>query len=336
MSILTNISNSLITKTKTQSFLSKLTDTYNKDNLKKLTFPSDIETNSTSVYMVIYINENIKNAKSSTITMADGSSLTSKVLDNIKTTKSTISSNYFSSPSVNGNQRMDTAIVLQLPDNALKYSYGAGWEGKETRSAAFIDKVAGKSVDDLRNLEVLKAGANLWKGFKDNISEATKLIYETALGSEGEAYVGATTRQVRNKAVEFLYSAPSPRTFKYDYKLNPRNKNELYNLFNIIKTIKYYSHPEFGKGSGNLSFYNYPAEFDIKFYSNGTENKWIHKTSSLGLIKLEEDLTGEDGNMSFFENHFDSSTGAPPRVVNLSLEFTELSILTRNEIENGF
>lgn len=324
------INNSLISKTKTGNFLSKLSSS---NNVQKLQFPLDIENNQTQTYMIISVNENINN-KLASVSLFGSSKLEYSFLKDVKPTKSTIGSGLFGSKSASGTKRTSIDIVLQLPDNALKFNYKNDWEDQQTRSAAIVESIISPLTEmDRKNIidPLKKAGQNALT----NLSGIGRLVHETILGSAGEAIVQTETRQVRNKAVEFLYKAPSPRNFSFKYKLSPKNKNELYAIYNIIKVLKYFSHPENAKGSEGLTYYNIPAEFDIQFFSNGVENKWIHKTSSLGLTGLEENLTGEDGNMSWFENDFDNN-GSAPKIVELSLDFKELSILTRTEIEKGF
>ena len=57
---------------------------------------------------------------------------------------------------------------------------------------------------------------------------------------------------------------------------------------------------------------------------------------SLGLTSIEESLTGEGGDMAYFENYFDTHGGNPPRMVNLTLTFKELGILTREYAKEGY
>ena len=80
----------------------------------------------------------------------------------------------------------------------------------------------------------------------------------------------------------------------------------------------------------------YPAKFAVKFYTNGYENKWLPSTATLGLTKLEETLTGDNGDMAFFEIYFDKNSGNPHRVVRLNLEFTELTLMTRAYANSGY
>jgi len=330
---LASIASKFTTKTSTQKFLSKLADG-GKYNVNKLTYPLDIEKNS-NVYMMIYINENVQN-KSSTLKLTDmeGSTITSKILTDEKTTKSTANSGFWRGAT--GNNRINTAIVLPLPETGLSAEYKNEWSAESTRSAQFVDQIIEPFMKEGLNMgNIYSRAVESASIVGKNIQEAKRALYEEVLGSAGQAYVGAQTRQVRNPAKEFLYKTPENRSFTFGYTLSPKSKDELYAIYNIIKTLKFYSHPTLATGVGNQSFYNYPAEFDVKFYTNGNENKWMFKTSSMGLSNLKETLSSDEGNMSFFEN-FDYSSGCAPKSIQLDLTFTELEILTRDRIEQGF
>ena len=60
------------------------------------------------------------------------------------------------------------------------------------------------------------------------------------------------------------------------------------------------------------------------------------KTMRMGLTRISETLTGENGDMAFFENYFDKNSGNPPRIVNLTLEFKELGIMSREYANLGY
>ena len=101
--------------------------------------------------------------------------------------------------------------------------------------------------------------------------------------------------------------------------------------------LKFYALPEGGKDASKGGLYiKYPAKFAVKFYTNGYENKWLPSTATLGLTSLSETLTGDNGDMAFFENYFDKHSGNPPRLINLTLKFTELTIMTRDYANSGY
>lgn len=234
--------------------------------------------------------------------------------------------------------RLETAIALQMPTSDLTYTYDNGWESKNT--AAYATIMA--AINGIYNYgmgwakgdqERKQRGINTLDPVGTKIVDA---VGDSVTGGGFSATRQAKGKYVNNPVLVFNYNIPEPRTFSYSFTLYPRNKDELYTLYNIIQTIKFYALPETSSNSNGDLLIRYPAKFAVKFYTNGYENKWLPNTAALGLTSIEETLTGDNGDMAFFENYFDKNTGNPPRMVRLTLKFKELTILNRNYANNGY
>lgn len=231
--------------------------------------------------------------------------------------------------------KLRQAIVLQMPSTPLKYTYNMGWEAKDTSTLNMIEQ----AINVVGSLGSFFQGDE-GKAKREAAKRDAKDIGEALIQNIGDAITGGASSAARqsrkkifrNPMLAFTYSCPEPRKFQYDFTLYPRNKEELYTLFKIIQMLKFYAHPEMNYGD----WIRYPATFVIKFFTNGYENKWLPQTLSLGLTSIDETLTGEGGDLAFFENYFDKESGNPPRVVKLSLSFTELAIVDRDAINQGY
>ena len=237
-----------------------------------------------------------------------------------------------------GGYKLEKAIQIQMPSSSIEYKYENGWESTDTSTLnsirTLIEGVKNLFGDDKENA----AGKQKLKSI---LTQITNKVGDVVTGGGFTADQTASKRQVYNPVVVFNYTVPTPRTFSYSFSLYPRNKKELYDLFNMIQTLKFYALPEVGSGELKNAgtrpvFFNYPAKFSIKFYTNGYENKWFPKTMALGLTSIEESLTGDNGDMAFFENYFDTQSGNPPRMVNLTLTFKELGIMSREYANLGY
>ena len=239
--------------------------------------------------------------------------------------------------------KLDRAIQIQMPSSSLTYKYENGWESTDTKSLNTIRTL----ISGFNNLATGLFGKNAEE--KEAGKRQLNAVYDQIKSSLGDVITGggystakqASERFVYNPTVIFNYSLPKPRSFDYSFTLYPRNKNELYDLFNIIQMLKFYALPEISaseqyNGARQSTRYAYPAKFAIKFYTNGYENKWFPKTRMLGLTSIEETLTGDNGDMAYFENYFDKYSGNPPRVVRLRLSFTELALMSREAAKEGF
>ena len=235
--------------------------------------------------------------------------------------------------------QLEAAVALQMPTSDLTYTYENGWESKNTSTYATI-KAAISGVTDAVGGFIGGDNEKKTRGFKQLGAVGTKIgdaIGDAVTGGGFSATRQAAGRYVANPVLVFNYTIPEPRTFEYSFTLYPRNKDELYTIYNIIQMLKFYALPEGGKDASKGGLYiKYPAKFAVKFYTNGYENKWLPSTATLGLTSLSETLTGDNGDMAFFENYFDKHSGNPPRLINLTLKFTELTIMTRDYANSGY
>lgn len=241
------------------------------------------------------------------------------------------------------------AIALQLPDSPITYKSDYEWEAVEGKTVEMIKNLAsavenyvfGFFESDAVKDKKWQQGTNQMKAMWPDMKNA---IGDAVTGGSYSGYMNAKNRMWRNPMLEFSFKAPNPRTFTYSFSFAPRNKNELYDIYNIIALLRFYSAPVMTKdnkvvteGSSSSNWWiSYPAKFSIKFFTGGNENRWMHQTLTLGLTNISETLTGENGDLAFFENYFDSGSGNPPRMINLSLTFAELGFVDRNAINVGY
>ena len=233
------------------------------------------------------------------------------------------------------------AIHIQMPSSNITYKYENGWESTDTNTLNNIRNLISGLTSMFGDKDARKAGKQKLDNLLVLLGNA---VGDVVTGGGYSADRMSNRRQVANPVIVFNYTVPTPRTFSYRFQLYPRNREELYTLYNMIQMLKFYALPtvngaksDKNYGSGTRpTFYNYPAKFAIKFFTNGYENKWFPKTMSLGLTSIEESLTGEGGDMAFFENYFDKESGNPPRMVDLQLNFKELGIMHREYAKEGY
>ena len=122
-----------------------------------------------------------------------------------------------------------------------------------------------------------------------------------------------------NPHLAVLFEGMNFRNHTFSYKFSARDESESNSLKNIIKEFKNAMHPT-EKG---LAFFQYPDEFKISF----PQDEFLFKVGNSVLTNFAIDYT-PDGGSYFHQN------GAPVSV-SLSLQFTELDILTKDEIAEG-
>lgn len=137
-----------------------------------------------------------------------------------------------------------------------------------------------------------------------------------------KALASATSAMAPNPFREQIFQSVDTRTFTFDYKFLPKSQQESENVRNILHTFAYHMHPEL---SAQGLFYIYPSEFNIQFFHEGRENRWINRISTCVLTDMSVDY-GNNSAFSTFRN------GAPSEI-NMRLTFRELEVLTKDRLQ---
>jgi len=122
-----------------------------------------------------------------------------------------------------------------------------------------------------------------------------------------------------NPHLAVLFEGMNFRSHTFNYKFSARDQGESASLADIITTFKSAMHPTADAGA----FFEYPDEFLISF----PQDVYLFKIGTSVLTSFNIDYT-PDGGSYFHQN------GAPVSV-SMSLQFTELDILTKQEINEG-
>jgi hypothetical protein len=216
------------------------------------------------------------------------------------------------------------AIALYMSGKP-SVEYQANWADEEIGIVGGLsDNIQQiKNVQDILNPNTLKSVSGAFSSYL--LSQAMQKGNVGGLGNVGAA-ISAAAGVTPNPFRAQLFKSMGFRTFSYDYVFLPRNEAEYVNVQNIIYTFKRYMHPVLGSGKFVL---NYPAEFTIGYYHQGSVNKELYKISNCALTKLSVEYGGTD-----FVT-FKGTQGAPTEIA-MKLEFTELEVLTRDRIEAGY
>jgi hypothetical protein len=212
-------------------------------------------------------------------------------------------------------RRLKTAIAMHVP-NQLSIRYGMQWGDQDTGAL----QMATTASTEL-------AAALSAKGDAKNLTEPAKAIITNLALSKGPNAAGmsAATGLAANPKKEQIFSGVDYRSFTFDYQFFPRSPEEAQNVLNIIREFKYHMHPEF-KDNNNF-IYIYPSEFDIFYYQNGAENMNIHRHTSCVL---------KDMNINYTPNGaFTTFANGMPTQINVTMNFQELALLTKDKIKDG-
>ena len=126
-----------------------------------------------------------------------------------------------------------------------------------------------------------------------------------------------------NNHMESFFSDVSLRKFNFEFLLSPRTPDEAREIQQIIKMFKYAGHPAQYQALHGV-FFAYPQVFDIEFFNEDQ----THKIGTSALTNMSTVYGGPTMNNTFYDKY--------PVQVTLSLEFTELEILDKSRVDQGF
>ena len=234
-------------------------------------------------------------------------------------------------------QSKDT-IALYLPPG-IGASYKHDYKNSETGVAGMVMQTLGMKGSDQSFMDYLRSNAN-----SQNANTLAATIGDM-LGAKGALKVaeftgaGDPTSQLEkmrneapNPALEAIFTGTGFRTFTYNFRFTPRSEREVRVVDDIVKLFKFHAAPErmFGEKVGR--HLRMPAEFDIFYMYQGQQNAWYPMVHS--CVCNSVNVTYGPGGES---QHFRKVDGSPaPTETNMSLEFTETEIITKELVKEGF
>lgn len=288
-----------------------------KRKYKFLKFPLEVDTEATQNIMMININA------------VSGSKYAGKQYNVVQGEEAVVEqagSNSLSRKFTGNTVRIDTAIALYMP-GGVQRNYESNWSTAELGAAgAIIDAFTG--IGDLSTFQSYKDIWNTGKAVAPDYLGMTAASVASALTPFNvKDAVTFYNQRLLNPYVEVLFNGVSNRTFSFTFKFIPRSPEEQRAIKDIVDTLTFHRAPE-KKINGVNSIWKFPSTFDISFLKkNGQQNEWIGKISTCALTNLS--VTQGDSNYVSFEDGSPFSTS-------ITLQFTELEVLTKERHAEGF
>ena len=132
--------------------------------------------------------------------------------------------------------------------------------------------------------------------------------------------------------MELAFKGTAKRVFSYTFKMIPKSNREALAIRNIVKAFKFNMLPEFKDSNITGRRLTVPNTFDISYMYVGKQNEYLHKIGTCVL----ENMNVQYGGDRYTAYEPDGSGSPPQQRTSLSLNFTELEIMYRNRIEDGF
>ena len=218
-------------------------------------------------------------------------------------------------------RRLKTAIALHVP-NQLSIRYGMQYDEEDTAMLQAATTAAGDLADALSK-GVPKSMDEAKQNFGNLGNTAKNVIAGLALQKNGG--LSAATGLAGNPKKEQIFKGVDFRKFSFDYQFFPRDGKEAEAVLKIIEEFKFHMHPEFL--DNNNFVYVYPSEFDVAYYKDGVENRTLHRHTACVLEEMNVNYT-PNGTFTTFANGM-------PTQINVTMQFKELALLTKDRVRDG-
>jgi hypothetical protein len=190
------------------------------------------------------------------------------------------------------------SISLYIPDT-VNFTYNAQYENTSLATAS-------QQTPLVR--AVLKPVVN---AFRQN--DALKLL----LRSQGIAF---------NPNLQLLFDGINFRDYQMAFTFTPYSKQEADTVAKIIEMFKKHSAPRLNNGGGGM-FFIPPSIFEPKFYFEGRENRKINRIAKSVITSVD---------VNYAPNGFSTYGDGAPVQTQLTIQFKEIELITRELIENGY
>ncbi len=221
-------------------------------------------------------------------------------------------------------------IYLYLPEklampSTVKWDMtGMGMAGKQFENSMRGNKdQSGKSWKE--NMAGAWGSSVLHGGAKTMLDAGHSVLGSTY---NAEHLTGLIAGGVPNPYLTMLFKGVDPRVFEFSFKFYPHDELEALIIDQIVETFRADSLPP-GSQSYNPVHLGYPREYEIEYMLAGVTHPWLNRFKRSVITQISLDYTG--AGMWSVSTQFQY-----PTYLVLNLTFTELEIVLRDDVYEGF
>ena len=130
-----------------------------------------------------------------------------------------------------------------------------------------------------------------------------------------------------------MFEGVGRRSFSYTFSFLPKSVQEARLVEDIIYHFKFHAMPKYSNPTTRREM-NIPGTFDIRYMYKGNQNSFINKVSECFLTNVAVEY-GADRFTAYEETTGKRGKGSPPQKSKLTLQFTELEVLSQDHIKIG-
>jgi hypothetical protein len=152
-----------------------------------------------------------------------------------------------------------------------------------------------------------------------------------------KALIALQTNRVITPRMELMFEGIGRRSFSFSFVFIPKSQAEARLVKEIVDSFKMHMTPEFaaqsGAGIASPRAMNIPDVFDINYMYRGARNEYLNRIGTSYLTNLQVQYGGD--RYTAYEPD-PVNGGPPPQRTTLTLQFSELELMDRNRIEEGY
>ncbi len=229
--------------------------------------------------------------------------------------------------------RLDTAVALYMPPTAT-FVDNANYVDTEIGAAAkagmdiYADVMSGKSIATTVGNSLEQLGPSISEGLTKTLLATVGAI--PGFGGMREAYEMASGTIIADR-MELAFKGIAKRVFQFTFKMIPKSQEEADEIRKIIYAFRLNMLPEFKGGNRMGRKLRVPSTFNIQYMYNGGENNYLQKISTCVLENCTVSYGGDR-----FRTFTPNELGAPPVETQLTLNFKEMELITKDRVFEGF
>ena len=233
-------------------------------------------------------------------------------------------------------KKLEKSIALYMPPN-VQVDYKVKYSDTEIGSLAMmgadaIDAVA-KAGGDTGTMVKGVLDALTGDTLKEGINTAINKSLDT-VAPGAEALLNLSKGSVTTPRMEMMFEGVGRREFSYTFNFIPKSEQEALVVEDIIQHFKFYMMPAYSNPTTKREM-DIPGTFDIQYMYRGAENNFLNKISTCFLTAVSVQYGG-DRYTAYEETTSARGKGSPPQKSQITLNFSELELLSQSHVADGF
>ena len=291
----------------------------NKFGRTDLQYPRDLQSATRGHYVKFEINEYIKPAT------FDTTKITKFVGDTFTEAAST---------AVLGSAATSALAAIQTAPNSIENFINdpngvqklVSFTQPDTRSAGSISLYIPETVNFTYNAQYEKLSVSQAAQQTPLINKIAKPVLSTLERNGALKLILRGQGLAFNPQQQLLFDGIDFRTYQMAFVFTPYSKQEAETVEKIIKQFKFHSAPRIS-GFGAGMFFIPPSTFTPKFFFNGQENKKISRIAESVIESVD---------VNYAPNGFSTMSDGAATQIQLTINFKEIQLMTREKIEQGY